>query len=1107
MKRKLLCIFLAAAMTFSSFSMTYARYESPNNTYTYQSTEDLQASIDDEKVVLTWPSVDKDGNLIKANPLKAEGQTSSTGNPTAGFTSPTQGMIIEYTGWLPDGTHNSIKNDSSSNHNVLFGVTDNPTDYPIAVKDPRTGDIVKNAYVDPTVVATSFATAYQIEYSEDGVNWTVDHTASTFNHGKKLTRLAADGTYKDDNKNTFFLEDQITEAVQAALKPETTYYIRVKAYDASVRNSVNTPFKTFETTITTPEEKVLATAFPTVEGAGKYSQGGRGSAEQQADVYVVTNLTDSVTDPQPGSLRYGLERRDRADGNKSYPRIITFAVGGTISIDPAASKDARRFNITDNTTILGQTAPGEGITLYGGSVKFNGKNIIVRYIRCRLGEGYDLDGATGSGENIVIDHCTFNWGVDECFTAKELVNSSIQYNIIANSLAVVNKNGVLNSDVEIASGESEAKHGMGSILNGYETTFTHNLYANNGTRNPRFEGQFTYNNVAYNNKLEFSNNVIYNWGHNTGYGGERGNGQMNFTNNYHKSGPNTIEKVKNYIFDADSGSYKTSIYFNGNVLEGNSEVNADNSKGVKDPTDYTALSSPVELANPYTAETAEAAYQSVLDSVGASKVRDAQDNRLISNVKNGAGNFINSEFEDGGASTQTWTAEEPDTDNDGIPDAWEDSHGLNKNDATDATKIIVDETSENNGYTNIEVYANSLCTTTNGPTVSSLSISDSEGTVLGTSGLSAYATVYAGQSYTVTPSFEGGTKYEILLNNEVLSDNSSVTFNKEGRYVLSAKVYDADGHSTLSPIINVTVLNANATGSLEGFTSIDIGDVKIAGSDNYNAETGVLTQQGAGHIGILATNGTQEPDAMHFNYREAKGDVTFIAQIDNLAKLDYYQQSGLMIRADLDADSEFYMANLSYQKGEDQVFNDVSGTVCKAKHIGSMFRNTKGGNIGYTLNAGGYLGIPQVRVGEEPNHGWAKITKVGQDVTISASLDGQTWYDIRTYTTTLPETFYIGFATDAAQETFDLVRLNATEFSNISLTGDSIEETIIGDVDGNGSVARTDLVTFGKYFAGVAVDIVERNSDIDKDGKVGRTDFVQLAKYFAGAIADLSNNK
>ncbi len=427
--KRFISTLLAAVMAASVFSMpAFARYDTDAEgagTYEYKSTTDLEVTLDGEKVVVTFPAVDKQGKPIKANPMTADGQLMSTGNPTAGWTNPTSGMIIEYNNWSPEDKAKP-SNDNSGEHRVLMGVVDTKTDIPLEIHDPypdANDKFIKNAYLDTDVVADNFCTGYSIQYSEDnGATWKEDHEISSFNHGKKLRKAGAE---KDDNFNTFFLEDQITEALTTNLKAGTEYKIKVIAFDKSIPSTKTSPYYTFTPqTVVTATAKELTPAFPTVEGGGKFSQGGRGTVDAPGDVYVVTNLTDSVTDPQPGSFRYGLERRDT--GNKTAPRTIVFAVGGTIKVDPAAGKNARRFNVTDNTTIAGQTAPGQGITFYGGSFKFSGKNIVVRYIRTKLGEGYDQDAATASGENIVIDHCTFNWGVDECFTAKELINSSIQ---------------------------------------------------------------------------------------------------------------------------------------------------------------------------------------------------------------------------------------------------------------------------------------------------------------------------------------------------------------------------------------------------------------------------------------------------------------------------------------------------------------------------------------------------------------------------------------------------------------------------------------------------------------------------------------------------------
>lgn len=1064
MMKRLIALALALVMVFTLTSVNvFARYSVEDGSYNYRKTTDLEASIEGEKVVITWPAVDKEGKLIDANPLESNSQW---GDPKGGWTYPTQGMIIEYPGWKIDGSHTGNPTQlNTGDCNVLFGMTNKEAKYPVVCVDPKTNEKIKDAYVDDTVVATSFATAYKIEYSKDGQNWTLDHMLTSVNHGKKLYRVQDDGTFKPDARNTFFLEDQYVEALTGSFEDDTEYQIRVTATNAA---NTSENFKEFTTTITTPKGAVKYPAFPTVEGGGKYAQGGRGTEDKPADVYVVTNLSDSVSAPEPGSLRYGLERRDRTDGDKVYPRIITFAVNGVINIDPSASKSARRFNIGSNTTILGQTAPGEGITIYGGSAKFNGENIIARYIRFRLGEGYDQDAATATGENIVIDHCTFSWGVDECFTAKEIINSSIQYNIIANSMAFPDKNGINNSDAEIISGESEAKHGMGSILNGSDVSYTHNLWANHGTRNPRFEGGFTYNNINYGNKLEFSNNVIYNWGHNSGYGGERGSGNTNIVGNYYKPGPNTLEKVNTRIFDVDGVTSK--YYFKDNVMTSSAEVTADNTLGFYDISNPYILTAPVKLVNPYNATSADEAYKKVMDNVGASYARDAQDARLVNEVKTGTGRYINDQFEAGGIGTFESVAALTDTDNDGIPDEWETSHGLNPNDKSDAVAIVTDETKSYCGYTNVEVYANDLLGEWEESTVTLTAPENPVVKLNGLSGDNAVTnaqdnyTLTKGAEYSIVKSVEGAyDSFKILLNDKVIAENTdkfTIPDDVEpGVYNLAVSVKGNKGNGISTPYL-ITVVENSQNSNLDGFKSEDIGAVGAKGGDYYDSESNTLVSSGAGHIGILNTSSKQAPDAFHFNYKEVTGDFTFTAEIDNLAKLDYLQQSGLMIRGSLDPVSEFYMASLTYIKGEDYTgFKDISGADVKAKNVRTMMRISDGGPVGYTNNM---LGVPIVRIDKESNHGFARIERKGQVVTLSASLDGVNWYKMDSFTTSLPETAYVGFATDAAQDTMSLVKYNATKFSNISLVENKVEIGS-GDVDGDGKVTVLDAAEVLEY--------------------------------------------
>ena len=1080
MKKKGIAALLAAAMIASSISVpTFARYDVENSQYVFHDTTNLEAVIDPatEQIVLTWPAVNKEGQLLNQNPLRAEGQTQSNGNPTRGWTNPTNGMIIEYDGWLPDGTHNKVSNDNKPDHNVLMGVVDYETEYPIFIKDPKRSDVVtsadavKAAYIDTTVVSTSLATAYQVQYSEDGINWTEDHITSTFNHGKKLTREKAvvteSGTTEnklvDDNKNTFFLESQITEPMTAAgLKPDTKYYIKVNAFDGSNPASKATPYKTFETEITTPAAKVLTPAFPTVEGGGTYSQGGRGG-----DVYVVTNLTDSVSNPQPGSLRYGLERMDT--GNKTAPRTIVFAVGGTIHIDETAPKASRRMNVNSNTTILGQTAPGEGITVAGSSMKFDGENIIVRYMRFRLGGGYDLDAATATGKYIVIDHCSFGWGVDEVFSAKEILNSSIQYNIISSGLGMPNKNGALNNDAEINSGESEAKHGMGSILNGYETSYTHNLWAHNGTRNPRFEGGFSYGGIRYENKIDYANNVVYNWGHNASYGGERGKGQMNFVGNYYKPGPETLEKVK-YLMDCDAdGDNKGSYYVSGNTLTTSDEITSDNVKGFNEVANATILTEPVKFTVPYEATSAYDAYSKVLYSAGASHQRDAQDNRLMQEVTLGKGSFINDPSEAGGWNDEVFTSSLTDSDNDGMPDDYETKVGLNPQDASDAAAIIEDESSFYKGYSNIEVYAGYLvkeCHPIQPETIEREKsvphgqvekILDENGNdVMKENGST---TLVAGKTYTVYGTEITSSDSDIIYLNDKVASGSGLTFTPDtvGMYNLSCLMKSPENNA-FTIAVPVTVVKGE--NNIDGFTSTDIGAVGAAGTDNYDPESNTLVSQGAGRIGITNTSSSNKPDIFHYNYRMVTGDFSFTAKLDNLAKIDYRQKSGLMVRESLEPDTKFYMAALTYLKGEDLQKNgktDVTGQI-NAKNIMAFARNS----AGRPVSEGKFLGVPAVREGETPINGYARIERTGNIITLSASKDKENWYEIGKYTTTLPETCYVGFATSAAQDTSAKIRYNATAFSEIELNANS-SEVLLGDVNCDGIITAADSALLLQY--------------------------------------------
>lgn len=1127
MKKRATTGLLAAIIAASSFIVpVYADYDIDGSTYQFRTTSDLQADIDEsnnDTLVLTWPAVDTNGNVIHdlpgGNPLSADGQQVSNGNPKRGWTNPTSGMVIAFPNWQPDGTAKPTNNYKGTDVKIVRGVVDEPTQFPLIINDAKdTSIFVKKAYLDPTVVTDSYATGYIIQYRKHGeTDWQEDQVFSNLMHGKKLTRDASfvgdvdlDGTITandalfvlqhflneqfdlgdgaknaqvkpgridasfaadilqhvlkedfrpdvytkreagNDRQNTFFLYDQITTPMKNTLDPDTQYDIRVLAVDAQKDSKGENPYKIFETTITSPSDKVYTPAFPTVEGGGTYSQGGRGTETQQGDVYYVTNLTDSVNDPQPGSFRYGLKRLDRADKNSSYPRTIVFAVGGVIHVDDTVQKSQRNWDIGSNTTIAGQTAPDQGITLSGGTVKFNGENIIARYLHIRLGSGYDLDGSNATGENIVIDHCSFSHGVDETFSAKEIINSSFQYNIVESGLSMVDKDGLMNSEGEL--GADSAQHGMGSIINGYNTSYTHNIWAHNGTRNPRFEGGFTYKGVRYENKLDFSNNVVYNWGHGSGYGGDRGSGEVNFEGNTYKPGPNTLAKLKEQFMSCDgTSSYKNKYYINGNVMAGSERVTADNSLGFKKLGTYdTQSDTKFKMKNAYTAENADSASLNVLASAGASLHRDALDNRLVMQIANGTGNFVNDETEAGGFETRTFTSKITDTDKDGLPDDWENDHGLNANDPTDSTKIIKDEESRYNGYTNLEVYLNDLVGdwdgTNNGSTtidpVKITKLTDSSGKEIDTA---VNADLKAGETYTVYTDIDNIC--DIYLNNNIVgkigAGAKSGTFkapDKVGSYSLMIKSTSNFGDEGSEPDIEIfsdrirtTVYTAND--AMDGFTSADVGYTRAAGADFFDKSSNSLVTEGNGFFG-LTSHGSTLNEGMHFTSKPITGDVTITAKIYNLEKIRYYQYSGLMIAAQPDVNSEFYSAGMTYLKDEDfDARAGVNGKRFEGRNILSAIKRAPDDQTNILTQ---YLGVPQARANNTAaiggsEGGWARVVKKGKTVTTYASNDGKQWYKLISIESTLPDTCYVGFATSSAQDTEDMITYNKTLFTDISI--------------------------------------------------------------------------
>lgn len=437
-----------------------------------------------------------------------------------------------------------------------------------------------------------------------------------------------------------------------------------------------------------------AFAFPGAEGFGMNATGGRGGK-----VLFVTNLNDSGA----GSLRAAIQA--------SGKRYVLFKVSGTIAL---------QSNLTINNgdiTIAGQTAPGDGICVKNYPVSISADNVIVRFMRFRMGDEAKQEGDAFGGrfhKNIIIDHCSMSWSTDECVSLYANENTTVQWCIVSESL----RNSV----------HDKGAHGYGGIWGGKNASFHHNLVAHHDSRNPRL-GEEAGKAFALTDLTDLRNNVIYNWGGNSCYGGEAMN--VNIVNCYYKPGPATVktERIvsidKNKIAGTEVYDVWGKFYINGNFVEGSARATEDNwtygvynqfhgSYGTVPEEAKTAMrrTEPFPINNNVTTHTAQEAYEKVLDFAGASLKRDAVDLRIIDNVRkksfsfpgsNGSANGIIDTQGDVGGWPELASATAPvSTAGDGIPDEWKAAHKL------DPEKSLANGKDLSTAYDNIEVYMNSL---------------------------------------------------------------------------------------------------------------------------------------------------------------------------------------------------------------------------------------------------------------------------------------------------------------------------------------------------------------------------------------------------------------
>lgn len=426
-------------------------------------------------------------------------------------------------------------------------------------------------------------------------------------------------------------------------------------------------------------------AFPGAEGYGAVATGGRGGS-----VYEVTNLNNNG----PGSFRDAISQSNRT---------VVFRVSGTISLQ------SRLEVLGNNITIAGQTAPGDGICIRNFPLTINGNNVIVRFIRARMGDVGEAQDDAMNGRNqekIILDHCSLSWSTDECGSFYDNKEFTMQYCLLSESL--------------YRSVHDKGDHGYGGIWGGQGATFHHNLLAHHTSRNPRFCGS-RYTGQSELERIDHRNNVIYNWGGNTCYGAE--GGSYNIMGNYYKSGPASSNRDRIINPDPSSGNNNQpagiwgTFHVADNYVYGYERTTEDNWRGVDGVSasvrEEIELMEPVDVP-PITYHTAQEAFEHVLAKVGAVlPKRDPLDTRIVHETVTRTATYggafgeargiIDTQGTVGGWPTLESAEAPADQDHDGMPDDWEDANGLDKTDPADRNEDMKGE-----GYTNLEYYLNSL---------------------------------------------------------------------------------------------------------------------------------------------------------------------------------------------------------------------------------------------------------------------------------------------------------------------------------------------------------------------------------------------------------------
>ncbi len=441
-------------------------------------------------------------------------------------------------------------------------------------------------------------------------------------------------------------------------------------------------------------------AFPGAEGFGALATGGRG-----CPVFHVTNLADSG----PGSFR---------DAVSQPNRTVVFDVGGVIKIDSPIS-------FPSNLTIAGQTAPGDGITIYNNACSITGQsNIIIRYVRFRAGMASARGAKTlgiNASHNIIFDHLTISWGRwdNTGMTARSSKSRAAQPTKPGEKTAAVaaaepadeadtpkalqsyqpddRSHDITMQDCIISEGLDPQRFGA-LIDSAMNITVCRTLWIDNNSRNPKAKGY-----------IQVINDVVYNWEVGGLVGGHSAaQWHEDDINNLFIAGPNSKDHSVFPMY-----THTDNVFNKGNMvdLDRDGQLNPrpaapDDFRGNGPGEAPTFVSAPFNHPKvPVTILSPLDAYHLIVNDAGASLHRDAIDQRIISQLtslgKTGA--IIHDEKDVGGITPIANGPAPLDSDHDGIPDAWELAHHLNPNDPADANRI--DPTT---GTTYLETYLNSL---------------------------------------------------------------------------------------------------------------------------------------------------------------------------------------------------------------------------------------------------------------------------------------------------------------------------------------------------------------------------------------------------------------